>query len=215
MEVATGPSAGGGHDTRMPASHRRRLILAAALDRFGDRGFRATSMEEIARGASVTKPVIYQHFRSKRDLYRNLLESVGSHLIAAIKSATDGIDGPKERLAQGMDAFFEFIFTNRRGYTLLFGAGPKRDGEFSSVVESTELAIADLVAASISGTEDESTRHFLAFSLVGLAQGAARSYIMLDPEDPSVDYEHSLAKQRAKQAAELLWSGLRHLHPSS
>ena len=67
---------------RLPAARRRTQLLEVALDRFAANGFHQTSMEEIAEAAGVTKPVLYQHFGSKRTLYLELLETVGNELLA-------------------------------------------------------------------------------------------------------------------------------------
>jgi len=61
---------------RLPAEQRRSQLLLVAVEVFGERGFHATSMDEVAEAAGVTKPVLYQHFPSKRALYRELLDDV-------------------------------------------------------------------------------------------------------------------------------------------
>ena len=62
---------------RLPAGQRRLQLLAVARERFSAQGFHATSMDEVAERAGVTKPVVYQHFPSKRALYRELLNERG------------------------------------------------------------------------------------------------------------------------------------------
>ncbi len=201
---------GGSLRNRVPGSHRKALILAAALERFSAQGFQATSMAEIAEKANVTKPVIYQHFTSKRELYRRLLEKVGSDLTDAIRLATAEHDLPRERLAAGMTAYFKFIFDNRHGYLLLFGSGSRRDPEFAEVITRLELSIAELVSERVTGVHEDQYRRFIAFSLIGMAQGAARSYIAGIPEEGNTGFENSVARVRARQAAEILWFGLKH-----
>ncbi|MGZ6966617.1 MAG: helix-turn-helix domain-containing protein, partial [Acidimicrobiia bacterium] len=61
---------------RLPAEQRRTQLVAVAVEVFGERGFHATSMDEVAEAAGVTKPVLYQHFPSKRALFRELLDDV-------------------------------------------------------------------------------------------------------------------------------------------
>ena len=65
---------------RLPAPRRRRQLLDVALDAFAERGFHRTSMDDVAEAAGVTKPVLYQHFGSKRELYLELLDDVGRQL---------------------------------------------------------------------------------------------------------------------------------------
>ena len=85
---------------RLPAARRRDQLLDVALDRFGAQGYHDTSMEEIADGAGVTKPVLYQHFPSKRELYLELLETVGASLTAAVTSSASE-STPHQQLLAG------------------------------------------------------------------------------------------------------------------
>ena len=80
--------------TRLPAAARREQLLAVALEVFARQGFHGTSMNDVADAAGVTKPVLYQHFRSKRELYLALLEEVGSRLRDAIAQGHGGSRHP-------------------------------------------------------------------------------------------------------------------------
>ena len=79
---------------RLPAVRRRRQLLDVALEVFAGRGYHGTSMEEVAEAAGVTKPVLYQHFDSKRELYRELLTDVGQRLVEEVLKATASASGP-------------------------------------------------------------------------------------------------------------------------
>ena len=79
---------------RLTADARRQQIIDVAIDEFGRAGYYGTSMNDIAEAAGVTKPVLYQHFDSKADLYRALLDEVGARLLEQIAKATsDAADG--------------------------------------------------------------------------------------------------------------------------
>ena len=69
---------------RLTADARRTQILDVAVDVFGQGGYYGASMNDIADAAGVTKPVLYQHFDSKSDLYRALIDDVGDRMIEAI-----------------------------------------------------------------------------------------------------------------------------------
>ena len=73
---------------RLSAVNRREQLLAVALSTFARAGYHETSMNDVADAAGVTKPVLYQHFESKRDLYQALLDDVGHRLVTAVTSAT-------------------------------------------------------------------------------------------------------------------------------
>ena len=94
--------------SRLPAARRREQLLEVALHVFASRGFHQTSMNDVADAAGVTKPVLYQHFSSKRALYLELLELVSLRLMAAIDEATSAAAGPREQVQRGLRAYFRF-----------------------------------------------------------------------------------------------------------
>ena len=63
---------------RLPAPARRTQLLEVALEAFAEHGYHLTSMNQVAEAAGVTKPVLYQHFRSKKALYQELLDEVAT-----------------------------------------------------------------------------------------------------------------------------------------
>jgi AcrR family transcriptional regulator len=189
---------------RLPAAARRRQLLDVALDVFAAEGFHRTSMDEIAEAAGVTKPVLYQHFRSKRELYLEILDDVGGQLLDAITKATAAASGPRDQVEAGFTAYFRFVREQRSAFRLLFGSGARRDRLFSSAVRRVEEAIADAIAALIEADIDEDHRRLLANGIVGLAEGTGRHWVGagldLDPEEV------------ASRIADLAWAGLRGVH---
>ena len=69
---------------RLTAEQRRQQLVAVALELFARRGYRATTMDDIAEAAGVTKPLLYQHFSSKRALYLELVDSIAQDLLVAM-----------------------------------------------------------------------------------------------------------------------------------
>jgi AcrR family transcriptional regulator len=188
----TAPSA------RLPAARRRRQLLDVAIERFAAGGFHATSMEDIAEAAGVTKPVLYQHFRSKRQLYLELLDDVGGQLMDAITKATATADGPRRQVESGFAAYLRFMTDRPQAFPLLFGSGARRDPEFADAVRRVEESIADAVAALIEADIDADHRRDLAAAIVGMAEGVLRHAPM--PADPD---------ELAGRIADLAWAGLR------
>ena len=186
--------------TRLPASARRRQLLDAALEAFAARGFHATSMNDVAEAAGVTKPVLYQHFGSKRALYQELLDDVAATLEARIHEAT-ATASPREQVEAGFRAYFTFVAERRSRFTLLFGSGARRDAEFTGTVARLEASVAEWVASLIDADLDDAHRRTLAYGIVGLAEATSRHWVSgaldLDPEALSA------------QAADLAWKGLR------
>lgn len=188
---------------RLPGPQRRSQLLHCARDLFATQGYHQTSMNDIAKVAGVTKPVLYQHFASKRELYRELLDDVGQALQDTIAKATADAAGPREQVEAGFGAYFRYVADNRSAYRLIFGSGTRRDPEFAAVALAVEATIADFVAAMIEVDEiDPHHRQLLAYGVVGLAEGASRHWFT----DSDAPVEPELL---ARQVAELAWAGLR------
>jgi len=190
------------HATRLPAARRRQQLLEVALQVFGQRGFYATSMNEVAEAAGVTKPVLYQHFRSKRALYREVLTDVGQQLLDAITKATAAATSPREQVELGVDAYFRWVSANEPAFRILFGGGTRRDPEFEALVAELEASIAEAIAVliAIEGLTPSQQRH-LAHGIVGLAEGTSRRWMAGGRAEPP--------EELARLVAELAWNGLR------
>lgn len=186
---------------RLPAARRRHQLLDVALDVFATRGFHVTSMDDVAEAAGVTKPVLYQHFRSKRALYLELLDEVGSQLRDAITKASVEASGPRQQVEAGCAAYFRFVADHRNAFRLLFGSGARRDEEFADAVRRVEEGIAETVATFIEADIDDEHRRMLGHAVVGMAEGTSRYWLVNGHDfDPDV---------LSRRIAELAWAGLR------
>src|SRR6478609_817621 len=134
---------------RLPAEQRRTQLIEVAIEIFAERGFHATSMDDLAEAAGVTKPVLYQHFPSKRALYRELLDDVDRQLTERLVEATAGAASGRERVQEGFAAYFRYVAAHRAAFRLLFGASVRNDAEFAAVAEATIDRIAELIAELI------------------------------------------------------------------
>jgi AcrR family transcriptional regulator len=181
-------------------------LLEVARGVFAERGFHPTSMNDIAEAAGVTKPVLYQHFRSKRQLYLVLLDDVGGQLLSAIGRATSTAKGPREQVEAGFRAYFRFVVDEEAAFRVLFGGGTRRDEEFNEKVRQVEAQIAEAIAEliEVAGLDRES-RRLLAHGLVGLAEGTSRHWLAEGLQgDPDA---------HAALLGDLAWAGLRGLGP--
>src|SRR5437588_10206476 len=183
---------------RLPAVQRRRQLLDVSLDVFAQRGFHAASMAEVAEAAGVTKPVLYQHFGSKRDLYRELLDDVGQRLLEEVQKATAAAGSPRQQVAQGFEAYFRFVAEHESAFSLLFGGDrQERDEEFADAVRRVEDAMATAVAALIEADIDGEHRRLLAYGIVGLAEATSRYWVLEGrQEDPAT---------LSRRVADLAW----------
>jgi AcrR family transcriptional regulator len=186
---------------RLPAAERRDQLLAQALTVFADQGFHSTSMNDVAEAAGVTKPVLYQHFASKRVLYRELLADVGDHLRGIIVKATANAKSPHQQVEQGMTAYLAWVAADSAGFRLLFGGGARRDEEFARDVREVEASIAEAIAELITADVERAHRLVLAHAVLGLAEGSLRHLV---GTNTTFDTE-----VLGRQLADLAWAGLR------
>ncbi len=187
---------------RLPADERRQQLLAVACDLFARTGFHDTSMDDIAEAAGVTKPVLYQHFPSKRALYIELLDDTGQRLLNLLSEATGRATSGRERVEAGFRAYFEFAVGDRSSFRLLFGASIRSDPEFARTVEEILQAVADTISTLIDLPTSDDQRRVLAYALVGMGESVSRR--ALTEPVPGVD-----ADELAAWITELAWFGLR------
>ena len=105
---------------RLPAAERREQLLSVAITVFAEKGFHNTSMNDVADAAGVTKPVLYQHFASKRALYLELLAEIGAELRDTIAKATADAAGPRQQINLGFVAYFEFVADHADAFRVLW-----------------------------------------------------------------------------------------------
>ena len=159
-------------------------------------------MDDVAEAAGVTKPVLYQHFPSKRALYRELLEDVGSRLLAEITTAATPAVSGRERVQNGMAAYFGFVTDNQPAFRLLFGASVRNDAEFAAVAETVLEHMAEAVAQMIDVELPTEQRAVLAHAVIGMAEAVGRRAL----RDGTAEHDPELL---AHWTAELVWYGLR------
>jgi AcrR family transcriptional regulator len=121
--VTTTPTARG---TRLPRQARRKQLLGAAQEVFVAQGYHAAAMDEIAERAGVSKPVLYQHFPSKLELYLALLDQHAERLVDRVREALASTTDNKARVAASVSAYFDFVD----------GEGTEGEGAFRLVFES-------------------------------------------------------------------------------
>lgn len=191
----------------MPAPARREAILAAAERAFSEGSFHETSLDEVAELAGVSKALIYEHFPSKRELYRALLNGRSDELLDRVSAAVAAGDGREERLRAGIEAFVDFVAEHPGASRLLFHnpGDPDVIGELDRLREEAATMIATLMSDEIPPTREENAIPtetavaMLAHQLVGSLQSLA------------VWWDQHPARARedvVRMAMELSWLGL-------
>ena len=111
-------------------------------------GYHAAAMDEIAERAGVSKPVLYQHFPSKRDLYLALLEQHTDELVEAARAALASTSDNKQRVAATMAAFFAFIDSESESFRLVFESDFTSDHEVRELLDRMQRGCAEAIAES-------------------------------------------------------------------
>jgi AcrR family transcriptional regulator len=208
MEAGT-KAVGARQRRRMPAADRREAILAAALDVFAHGGYHETSLDAVAARAGVSKALIYEHFDSKRDLHRALLERYVHELLGRVVEASAAADPGEPRLLAGLDAFLGFVEERRDAWRFVFrNVG---DAEIADAVgrlrEEVAAAIAGLMAADAPpgwADDPEIGREIemIAQELTGAAQALANWW----------DEHRDVPRERVTQSLmDFAWIGLERL----
>jgi len=164
---------------RLPRDQRRIQLLDAASQVFASKGYHAAAMDDIADAAGVSKPVLYQHFPSKLDLYLALLDQSCDRLVEVLEEALASTDDNADRVIATVAAFYEFISSESGDFRFVFESDLTADGAVQQRLSRVNAEISDAIAGVIA--DDTSLpppqAKLLAVSLVGIAQVSARYWI--------------------------------------
>ncbi|MGD9986741.1 TetR/AcrR family transcriptional regulator [Pseudonocardia sp.] len=187
---------------RLSRSARRAQLLLAARDVFAAQGYHAAAMDDIAERAGVSKPVLYQHFPGKLELYRALLTTYADELVESVRGAIAATPDNRERVHAAVKAYFDFVAGEGRGYRLVFESDLRREPEAAAVVDGALTRCIDAVAAVVTEDAglDEDRARLLAVGLVGLSQVTAQYWL---------DSQQSVPREEAIDLmSALAWKGL-------
>jgi len=198
----TSPAVNSRRTSRLPRGARRLQLLRAAQDVFVAQGFHAAAMDDIADRAGVSKPVLYQHFPGKRELYLALLEEHVGQLADRVREALAATDDNHQRVQGAVTAYFEFIDAEGEAFRLVFESDLRNDPDVRAVVDrGTELcveAIAEVIAADTGADRERAL--LLAAGLTGLSETSARWWL---PRKGTVSREEAVSLMTS-----LAWRGI-------
>jgi AcrR family transcriptional regulator len=191
---------------RLSAARRREVIEAAATEIFAARGYPGASIEEIARRSGVSPPVVYDHYSSKIDLYRQLLEAHFARLRAIWGQAFPGPGDAQARVSRSFDAWFSYVEEHPAAAKMLF-RDPSGDREAEAVhrevaarsrAQVMELFVAEPGSGGLTGSLTGAGLEMAWVVLRGVLQGLALWWV----EHPEVPREQVVAT-----AVNSLWIG--------
>ena len=188
--------------SRLPRGARRLQLLRAAQEVFVAQGFHAAAMDDIAVAAGVSKPVLYQHFPGKRELYLALLEQQVGELTERMRAAMSGTDDNRTRVDGAVGAYFDFVDADGEAFRLVFESDLRNDDEVRRIVDAGTRgcveAIAEVIAAD-TGVDQERAL-LLASGMIGLAETSARWWL---PRKGTVTRDEAVALMSS-----LAWRGI-------
>jgi AcrR family transcriptional regulator len=192
-----------GTKRRMRAPERRKQLLEVARRVFGRRGYHTVTMDDVAKESGVTKPILYDHFPSKRDLYRDLLEADLANLRQRVVEALETSAGNRERIRASFQAYFDFVDEEGEGFKLLMQEAVGAEREFQDMIfrfrDDVLEEVTKVIVRESRGNLDEQEAADVALGLIGMAE-------MVAQRDPS-----GSKKERARTVdtlVRLAWRGI-------
>jgi AcrR family transcriptional regulator len=197
-------TADAGRATRLPKEQRRIQVLDAAREVFVESGYHAAGMDDIAERAGVSKPVLYQHFPGKLDLYLALLDAGIDDLLATMDIALRSTSDNKKRVQAAVGAYFDFVDDPQGAYRLVFESDLTNEPAVRDRVDQVELALAQEIAAVIAADTGLSAEEalLLGTGLQGMAHVSARRWL----RNTHQKIDRAAA---AELIAALAWRGIR------
>jgi AcrR family transcriptional regulator len=186
---------------RLTADARRAQLLEVAREVFASDGYHGAGMEQIAVRAGVTKPVLYQHFESKKELYLGLLEVDMARLLEDIGRGIEGARSNRERIERATGAYFGFIDSNEGSFRLLFRETMGAEDEFRGAIERFRDELARRITAVIQAESGlpAGEAELLARGVMGIAESAAQWWL---------DHRSVPAERVVRDLSDLAWRGL-------
>lgn len=204
---AVAAESGAGRETtpraiRMPRDQRRAQLLDAATEVFTNKGFYAAAMDDIAEAAGVSKPVLYQHFPSKLDLYLALVDASCDTLTSLLEAALASTTDNAERVRATTRAFYDFVSHSSGEFRFVFESDLTAEPAVQQRIWRLNNEIADAIAQVIADDTGlgPAQAKLLAISLVGGAQVSARYWVSEGRGIDAAEAEHLIAN--------LQWRGI-------
>lgn len=200
---------------RMTAIQRREQLIGVARSIFAEKGYDATSVEEIAKRAGVTKPIVYEHFGGKQGVYAVIVDREVQNLTGALTAALQTQGSSRVILERAALALLGYIESNPDGFQVLVrdapsdeestGVSTQRQGSFSSILGDVASSTEHLLAEQFQRTGYPPVwAPLYAQLLVGAVAQVGQWW--LEVRDPS-------RQQVAAHIVNLTWNGLRNLSP--
>jgi AcrR family transcriptional regulator len=193
-------------------AERRAFFVQCAKDVFAERGFECTTMDDIARAAGFTKPILYQFFPSKADLYHEIVTTTGARLLKALSDAVRADELPRARVRRALAAYFSMVVEDPSAFRILFTHG--HSGTAANDLQVIERRLVEFLVPFIDESREPDERRDLAAGVVGLAEGLAISWLRRQARRGWPTPDPFESQRLAERATLLAWGGLHVLRPT-
>jgi len=197
-------------DDRPRHAERREQLLSVAKSLFAERGFQSTTMDDIAREAGFTKPILYQYFDSKTDLYREIVAQLAETLLTSLKAAVSAAETPRAKIEVAFRVYFEMVVSETDAFRILFIHS--HEGDTAKELRVLELGLISFMFPFFDASMSEDHRRQLAGGVVGIAEGAAIVWLEQQESKGWPPQAAGAAERLAERSATLAWGGLRTVH---
>jgi len=192
---------------RTPHAERRDQLLLVARAIFAERGFQATTMDDIAKEAGFTKPILYQYFESKTELYREIVNQTAEKLLTSLRNAVGEVESPRSKIEVAFRVYFEMVVSETDAFRILFIHS--HEGETKGDLRNVELGLVSFLEPLIAVRIKPDHRRQLAAGVVGIAEGAATAWLIQQEGKGWPTPTPGVAERLASRSATLAWGGLR------
>jgi AcrR family transcriptional regulator len=192
---------------RMTGVQRRRQLLDIGRELFAQKGFQATSIEEVAARADVSKPVVYEHFGGKEGLYAVVVDRELQLLLDRFTSALSAPGHPRELLERAALVLLDYIEDDTVGFRVLTRDAPVTSGAgtFSSLIGEVARKVEHILADQFDARGyDPQLAELYSQALVGMVALVGQWW--LDTRSPG-------KREVAAHLVNLAYNGLAHLDP--
>ncbi|SHE24660.1 TetR/AcrR family transcriptional regulator [Actinomyces glycerinitolerans] len=192
--------------TRMSASERREQLITVARALFAEKGFEATSIEEIANRAKVSKPVVYEHFGGKEGLYAVIVDRELTAISTTITQALKSSSSASVIVERAALALLTYIEESSDGFRILSATNTHSSDTYSTLLADVAIQVSGLLAKQFSTHGlDPRTAPLYAQMLVGIVAMPAQWWL----DNPAMSKE-----EVAAHMVNLAWNGLRAMTPN-
>jgi AcrR family transcriptional regulator len=164
-------------------------------------------MDDIAKEAGFTKPILYQYFESKTELYREIVNQTAEKLMNSLRTAVAEVESPRAKIEVAFRVYFEMVVSETDAFRILFIHS--HEGETRGDLRAVELGWVSFLEPLIAVRIKPDHRRQLAAGVVGIAEGAATAWLIQQEGKGWPTPSPGVAERLAQRSATLAWGGLR------